>query len=295
MIDLELLDVFTDTAYAGNPLAVAIDPPPLSDRQMQQVAAELNLSETVFVQTPGNPATEAWPTRIFTPARELPFAGHPTIGATVAIGRRHRALDRLTLAERAGDVDVEIARKRDGEVATACLTAPNPPAPVTTPDLGAVLAALSLSDADLLEGASVQAWTCGVPFTIVPVADVERLGRARVDTAAWQAGLRSAEAADLYVVAPGAGSGEWRARMFGPGVGIVEDPATGAAASAMAGWLAAHDGITEGSGRWLIDQGVEMGRPSRLEVTAEVRDRSVVRVGVGGSAVVVGSSRIVVP
>lgn len=292
MPDHLLLDVFTDIPFTGNPLAVFVDPGEVSTRQMQLIARELNLSESVFVWSPSEP-TAPWPTRIFTPGSELPFAGHPTIGAAFALAATGRLpivndAARVVLDEPAGPVPVSI-ECRDGRPVRCRLTAPRSPSREIPPDPEALVAAATLGPADVHPGLACATWSAGVPFPVLPVRDLDALARAR------PAG--STDLPELYLATPlgdPAQADEWRVRMFAPGLGIPEDPATGAAAAAFAGYLADLDPDAAAERTWILHQGVEMGRPSRLEVTVH-RDRadgSVARVDVAGAAVLVGSGRI---
>lgn len=288
-IALVRYDVFTDVAYAGNPLAIAIDPPALTTSQMQQVAGELNLSETVFL-TPRPDGS--WSARIFTPTVELPFAGHPTVGAALALADAGRVDGgTVVLHEAVGPVTVDIA------AGVATLTTPSAPAPVESADPGDVVAAIGLELADLHPELGPRAWSAGVPFTVVAVRDVDTLGRAAVDLARWGEVVALSDAPDLYVVTPldGVRGERWRARMFGPAVGLVEDPATGAAAAALCGYLAGHAGEARLDDGWTVEQGVEMGRPSAIRVQPVRRGAELVAVRVGGRAVRIGAGELLVP
>ncbi|HEX4903116.1 MAG TPA: PhzF family phenazine biosynthesis protein, partial [Acidimicrobiales bacterium] len=281
-------DVFTDRPYAGNPLAVVLDAPPLPTSAMQAVAQELNLSETVFLTARGD---GSWDTRIFTPATELPFAGHPTVGAAVALADEGLVDGDVVLHEGIGPVRVELQAGR------ATLTTPAAPAPVAVADPGDVVACLGLELADLHPELGPRGWSAGVPFTIVALRDVDGLGRAEVDLARWREAVARSGAPDLYLLAPldGVRGERWRARMFGPGLGVVEDPATGSAAAAACAYLAgaaAEARLEEG---WTIEQGVEMGRPSEIRVTPVRRAGELVAVRVGGRAVRVGEGRLTIP
>lgn len=290
MYDYVLCDVFTDQPFAGNPLAVLPDARGLDDGAMQCIAAEFNLSETAFV-LPGEPPR----VRIFTPRGELPFAGHPTIGTAAVLAARGELAGkdrpgRATLDEAAGRVPLEL--EYDARGAPALIRLEAPATPRAGPPLGeaaAIASALGLEVEDLHPEWPSGTWSCGVPFACVALAGAAALGRVRVDPAA-AAALPPEWSDKLYVIAPGADARALRARMFAPALGIAEDPATGAAASALAGLLA---GVT-GPGRhqWCIDQGVEMGRPSRLELDYEATGAAVTRVRLGGRAVIVGDGRI---
>jgi len=281
-------DVFTDRPYAGNPLGVVLEPPALADEEMQAVARELNLSETVFLSGRGD---GTWDARIFTPATELPFAGHPTIGAALALADEGLASTEVVLHEGVGPVAVEL---EDG---VATLTTAGPPQPVEAADPGEVVAALGLTFADLHPDLGPRGWTAGLPFTMVAVRDLDVLARAEVDLARWRVEVAHSAAPDLYLLAPldGVRGARWRARMFGPGLGLAEDPATGSAAAAAVAYLAGHAGESRLAAGWTIEQGVEMGRPSEIRVQAVRRHGELVAVRVGGRAARVGAGELVRP
>ncbi len=283
-----LYDVFTDRPFAGNPLAVVIDPPALLDGQMQRVAQELNLSETIFLTADGDHSFRA---RIFTPTTELAFAGHPTVGAALALADEGRIDGRVVLQEGVGPVEVTL----DGGIAT--LTTPRSPVAVATADPGEVMAAIGLDLGDLHPELGPRGWSVGVPFTIVALRDLSTLGRAGLDLARWRQSLQYTDAPDLYLLAPldGTRGERWRARMFGPHVGVAEDPATGAAAAAACGYLAGVAGNGRLADGWIIEQGVEMGRPSEITVTPALRGSEIVGVRIGGRAVRVGTGTLAIP
>lgn len=279
-----LLDVFCDRPFGGNQLAVFVDPPDLDDASMQRIARELQLSETVFCRRPG-PGASAWPTRIFTPEEELPFAGHPTVGTGVLLRSLGLAADEVTLAEGVGDVAMTLANGW-ASFATARL-----PEPVEVVDPEHLVRSIGLELGDLHPHLRASGWSAGVPFAVIPLRSVELLERAEVDVAYWRDEVRWQGADQLYPVAPLDGtpaSAEWRVRMFAPGIGIAEDPATGSAAAAFAGVLVGHatpDRLAEG---WVLHQGVEMGRPSRIEVSAAIEGNELRGVRLAGHAVRVG-------
>jgi trans-2,3-dihydro-3-hydroxyanthranilate isomerase len=296
-LDYHLLDVFTDEPYAGNPLAVFVDPhAALSDAAMQRIANELNLSETVFLTT----AEAGWITRIFTPKNELPFAGHPTIGSALLLAELGLAgsVDEgpleLVLHEGVGDVRVDI-EVDDGRPGVAWLTTATAPQRLDAATPDALAAALGVESGGLHPELPVGAWTCGVPFTVVALRGLDELARVRLDAAAWDAGVASSAAPDLLVVTPTDDARRvWRARVFGPVAGVPEDPGTGSAAAAFAGYLVAQAGLEPAAG-WTVHQGVEMRRHSVLRIRAEATGGVATRVQVGGRAVVVGGGSLVVP
>lgn len=290
-----LVDVFTETPLAGNPVAVFGDAGGLPVELMQAIAAELNLSETVFV-TAADADAGRYTVRIMTPATELPFAGHPTIGTAVALARRAGSAEVATieLAEAIGAVavTVEPSGPRGGR---ARFTAPRPPAAIDNPVAADTAAGVLGLDPGAI-AAAPRSWSAGVPFLFVPVASRQALASIRLDGAGWQRHLADTPAPHVYAywLAPGA-PGEVHARMFAPAMGIAEDPATGAGAVALAGELAARLGVADGRIRATIHQGEAVGRPSRLELEARVAAGAVAEARLGGPAVVVGEGALRLP
>jgi trans-2,3-dihydro-3-hydroxyanthranilate isomerase len=294
-------DVFTDRIFGGNPLAVLPDARGLDGAQMQRVAREFNLSETVFVLPPDDPA-HTRRLRIFTPAQEIPFAGHPTVGTAVilaATGAIELAGDTtpITFEVPAGPVPVTI-RAAGGRPSFAQLTAPVAPEVRPAPAPDAIAAMLSLAPADLRTAAGLPAFvSCGFPLLIVEVAGRAALGRARLDMALWQDLLADAWSREVYLVSRETADPEadFQVRMFAPAAGITEDPATGGAAAALGGWLGLRETPPDGTTRHLLVQGLEIGRPSRLEVEVEKRAGTLAAVRVGGAAVLVSEGTLEVP
>lgn len=287
-------DVFTHRRFGGNPLAVLPDARGLTAESMRAIAREFNYSETVFVLPPDNPA-HTRRLRIFTPSAEMPFAGHPTVGtAFILASIGEIALDgdmtRIVFEEGVGPVPVSI-RAEGGKPVFSQLTAARLPEFGPPPPLAADLAgALSLDPADLLEGEyAPQAVSCGVPFLFVPLRDRAALARVRVNPERYSRLLGNwwAKESFLFCFDPELPGSDLRARMFAPALGIAEDPATGAAATALAGYLGARAAQSSGMLRWVVEQGFEMGRPSLLEVEADLRDGQVSEIRVGGASVMV--------
>lgn len=290
-----LLDVFTDEIFGGNQLAVFLDADGVPDEVMPRIARELNLSETVFV-LPSTVKDATFRMRIFTPASELPFAGHPTVGTACLLAMLDRVplsdgTGALVLEQLAGPVPVTI-RARAGRPIFAQLTAAQPLVCRDT-DLSRVqlAAMLDLAPEDILSDAKVGpiAASTGTPFLFIPLRDRQALARCRLNLADWSRHLASAWAQHVFVYAFDAereGS-ELRARMFAPALGIPEDPATGGAAAALAGVLALRAG-RDGHFQWRLEQGFEMGRPSIIEMEAQVFDGHVTAARVGGTSVLAG-------
>jgi trans-2,3-dihydro-3-hydroxyanthranilate isomerase len=294
-------DVFTEQVFGGNQLALFPDARGLDTPTMRQVAREFNLSETVFVFPPDDPANTRH-LRIFTPGTELPFAGHPTIGTAhvlAAIGEI--ALDgpttRIVFEEGVGPVPVVI-QAENGRPRFAQLTAARLPEWGPTPPPETLAALLSLDADDLLQGADApEAISCGVPFLFIPLRTLAAVERARLNLAEWGGVLASAWAPHVYIFSyetaqPGA---DLHARMFAPAMGIAEDPATGAAATALGGYLGKRDPRPEGTGRWVVEQGFEMGRPSILTVETDKAGGAITGVRVGGASVLVSDGTMDIP
>jgi trans-2,3-dihydro-3-hydroxyanthranilate isomerase len=267
-------DVFTDRAFAGNPLAVVADASGLTTEQMQSIAHEFNLSETTFVLPPES-KEQTFRLRIFTPVAELAFAGHPTVGSAFVLAAAGRIklqgdVTRIVFGENVGPVLVDIrafnGRPVSSQLTVAQLPAWGPPPPASE----TIAVALGLEPEDVLddEHDSPASLSCGTPFLFVPLRSIDAVRRARINWEYWGHTLNSrwTEAVFFFsheTVAPDA---TVHARMFAPAFGVEEDPATGSAAAAFAGYLARREGLKSGSARWVIEQGIEMGRPSRIWV-----------------------------
>lgn len=292
-------DVFTDRIFGGNPLAVFPDAAGLSDDDMQRAAAEMNLSETVFVLPPDDPA-HIRRLRIFTPRSELPFAGHPTVGAAIALALRKKikiaaAGTRIVFEEGVGPVAVTV-RKTDGPLYAELATTERPAIGPRPPSLSYLAAAVGLHAGDMDPKREPAAVSCGVPFLFIPVTNRAALRSARLEPARWRQTLATFWAPHVYLYTIGSeGENGIYARMFAPALGITEDPATGGAAATLAGYLAMEDPRPNGTLSWTIEQGAEMGRPSRLSAFATKEKSRVVSVGVGGTAVPVSEGVMTFP
>jgi trans-2,3-dihydro-3-hydroxyanthranilate isomerase len=286
-------DVFTDRKLAGNPLAVIFDGDDLSDEAMQAIAKELNLSETVFVQPSGNPAYAAR-VRIFTPGRELPFAGHPTVGTAIALAERAHAgmtIDLVSvLQENIGPVRCAV-RLSEGEASFAEFDLPRKSEQIPMPlDRIGIAKALQLKTSEIcFENHVPSLWTAGVPFLLVPVRDVGVAERLDFDPQLWEATVPFVDGAlaSAYVYCRGGVNhvAKFHARMFASGMGLVEDPATGSAAAALSGAIHHFDRLTDGHHGVMIEQGVEMGRPSFIHLHMDIEGGTISNARIGGQAV----------
>lgn len=287
------LDVFTRDALAGNPLAVVLDSEGLNDHAMQSIAREFNLSETVFVRPPASPKSRA-SLRIFTPGRELPFAGHPTVGAAVLLAildhggqHGHVAFD---LEEKVGLVPCAVEVTDDG-LGKAVFTLPRLPQPLgeAANDI-AIAHALSLKPGDIGFGLHRPAiYGAGVGFTLVPVPSRDVLAMARPDLTRWSKAIGPADHPNAFVYTRDVGdkAHSYRARMFAPDLGVMEDPATGSAVAAFAGAVMAFDVPEDGEHTLVIEQGYEMGRSSQIELLLSVSGGRLVSAAIGGHATIV--------
>jgi trans-2,3-dihydro-3-hydroxyanthranilate isomerase len=288
------LDVFTPTPFGGNQLAVFPDATGIPEHRLQDVAREFNFSETTFVYPPSDQA-HTRRVRIFTPGNELPFAGHPTVGTAHVLAATGELVlrgerTRIVLEELVGPVPVTI-RTDDGrptfcQMSVAKLPEEGPPPPPRE----ALARVLGLEPNDVLDDEwAPRGWTCGVPYLFVALRDRAAVARSRINMEAWERTLAGTWAPEPFVFARNgerAGS-DLHGRMFAPDFGIAEDPATGSAAAAMAGYLARRDARRDGTLRWRLEQGFEMKRPSILEIEADVARGEITGVRVGGSSVIV--------
>lgn len=296
------VDVFTDVMFGGNQLAVFPDATGIPEELLLPITREFNFSEVTFCY-PAADAAHTRRVRIFTPGAEVPFAGHPTIGtASVlalcedALGGAHEG--RLALDLKVGTVPVDVRIERPDLAWAELSVAKLPEVGPATATLNTLAAILSLDAKDLVGGSlSPQGVSCGIPFLLVPLKSVDAVQRARVRMDLWEATLQRSWAPEILVAArdPDAGEQHWRARMFAPGLNVPEDPATGSAIAAFGGWLAMKDPKADGEFAWTVRQGIEMGRPSRLDVRARKQGGAVVAVQVAGRAVLTGEGTLRLP
>ena len=287
-------DVFTDVPFGGNQLAVFQDARGIPEHRLQDVAREFNYSETTFVY-PASDQAHTRRVRIFTPGTELPFAGHPTVGTAhvlAAIGDLSLTggETRIVFEELVGPVPITIRTERGQPTFCQLSVAKLPEEGPVPPAREALAEVLGLEPADVLDGEwSPRGWTCGVPYLFIPLRDRGAVARVRVNVEQWERTMAATWATEPFVFARDgerAGS-QLHGRMFAPAFGIPEDPATGSAAVAMAGYLARRDSRRDGTLRWRLEQGFEMGRPSILDIEADVARGTITGVRVGGGSVIV--------
>ena len=288
---LHLVDVFTDRPCSGNQLAVVTGAKGLTSRQMQAFAREMNFSETTFVLA-AQPTGGGWPVRIFTPAEELPFAGHPTLGTAHVI--RHALLggrvDRVTLALEAGLTPVFVERDAKRELYWMRQRFPTfgkrlPRKPVA--------AVLGLSPADL-GGHPIEEVSTGLPHLVVPVRTRRALERIRVDRDALLRLVEGLEAKSVIAFAPGAARAghQLTARVFVDYFGVPEDAATGSGNGCLAAWLVQHRFLDDEAIDLRVEQGMSIGRPSSLHLRAMRTSRGI-EIRVGGCVVDVARGTVV--
>lgn len=283
-----LLDVFTRERLRGNQLAVVCKADGLLDGEMQAIAREFNLSETVFILKPQAERNTA-AIRIFTPETELPFAGHPTVGASVVLGLQNK-VSAVRLEEKIGLITAlfEKADKRSGEARFALPRLPSQIAPLE--DRAGIALALGIELDEIGCGPYHPAvYSAGVEFHLVPVRDAKVLGRLSLNMGQWAHtfphGHRSVY---VFTETPDEADNDLAARMFSPGMGLAEDAGTGGAAAALIGLLAQHAPMATGQADYVLRQGHEMGRPCRITIQLRKDNDVLTHGGIGGHAVIVG-------
>ena len=289
-----LLDVFANAPLAGNQLAVVLDSEGLGDDRMLAIAREFNLAETVFVQPPAKPGHKA-SLRIFCPAYEMPFAGHPTVGTAVllaleASGSEPNGQDSVfVVEEKVGAIRCAVALQ-SAKAGHAIFDVPRQSTRVETPvDDDALAAMLGLLPSESgFENHRPSVYSAGVPYLLMPVRDLAAIARARPLAQHWQAAMPAGVGAVyLYTRETLTLGHQFHARMFWLGEGIIEDPATGSAAAAFAGAVAAFDQLPAGTHRFVIEQGFEMQRPSLIHLEVDIEGGALHASRIGGDAVLV--------
>ena len=301
--DFHIVDVFATEKYAGNQLAVFEGADALADGEMAALAREMNYSESTFVE--GGSRADGYDARIFTPAGEIPFAGHPTLGTAAVLREHFGAGDEVTLNLGVGPIAVNVRSGGEGADTTGDETADatggetywmtqNPPAFGAELDHARLARVLSLSEADLDAEWPAQVVSTGLPAVMVPLVDRDALGRCEVDRRAYWEFVDEVDAECLYPFCPDPrdAANDAAARMFAPGHGVPEDPATGSACGCFAGYLARHRYFGSPGVEATVEQGYEMGRPSHLHLEAE-DDGEAVTVRVGGRVAFVAEGTLV--
>ncbi len=283
------INVFTDRAFGGNPLAVFTNGRGVSAETMQAIAKEFNLAETTFVMPPDDPRHD-WRVRIFTPLKELPMAGHPTVGTAFVLAREHLIQPNekettIKLEEGVGPIQVRI-EFRDGGPFYAEMSQQLPTFGPRLDDCRADVAeALSLTLDDLTPDLPVETVSCGVPILIVPLNSLDAARRARPRADAIERVLRGVAPTEIFVFTRQVEHkrATVHSRFFAPFFGIPEDPATGAASGPLGAYLVEHGVVPRETVSEIIsEQGIEMGRPSIITVRIESHGNEITAVKVGG-------------
>lgn len=292
-LDYYVLDVFTERVFGGNPLAVVVEADRLTSAEMQAIAREFALSETVFVLKPSSPGHTAR-LRIFTPMRELPFAGHPTLGTAALLAELRMPIINgerdaiIALEEQIGSIRVGV-RLREGAAAYVEFDAPKSasvfeelPQPETTS------AALGLIPNELgFENHKPVILRNSSAYAYVPVANLEAIAKTRIVPTHWLTAFTDRKVDGVYVYTRQCvrAHASFHARMFAPDIGVPEDPATGSAAIGFARVIQVYDGLTDGTHKRAIEQGMEMGRPSSIGLVITIARGELEGVRIGGHVV----------
>ncbi len=298
-LNYHLVDVFTNRQFGGNQLAVFPDPPAdLPTSVMQRIAAELNLSETTFVFPPADRAND-YRLRIFTPAAELPMAGHPTVGTGYVLARlgslgRLTGVKTIVFEEGVGPVKVSVRADKHGDPAKIWMRQPIPQFLDTYEDHAALADILSLAATDIRDDVPAQVVSSGLPFLFVVLDSFDAIKRIRFRADKWAEHLAGTEAENVFVTTLETVNEHATAhsRMFAPALGINEDPATGSASGPLGAYLLKY-GLAQTSDM-VSEQGFEMGRPSLIRIHVEASGHSFSQVSVGGECAYIGYGTLVI-
>jgi len=298
-LQYHLLDVFTNQAFGGNQLAVFTSPPAdLTQATMQRIAKELNLAEITFVFPPDDP-TNDYRVRIFTPATEMPMAGHPTVGTGYLLAHQSMLGDIngekvVVFEEGVGPINVTVKADSDGHPTQVLMRQPLPEFLDIYEDKAWVAELLSLSVDDLHPTVPVQVASTGVPFLYVVVNNLEAIGRINLRLDMWADKLKGTNAEQIFAVTTEAqyDGSTVHSRMFAPAFGIPEDPATGAASGPLGAFLVRY-GLVE-AGHMVSEQGIEMGRPSFINIEIGVDGDDFTDIIIGGECVYMGYGTLIV-
>ena len=283
-----IVDVFTEMAFGGNPLAVFTNGRGIEPDLMQSIAKELNLSETTFVLPPENPEND-YRVRIFTPAAELPMAGHPTVGTSFILAREHmielsEVETTIKLEEVVGTIPVNIKFK-DKEADLIWMQQPLPTFGPRFEDAGLIAEMLSIAPDAIATEWPLEVVSCGVPFLFVPLRNLEASRAIRFRLDVWERALRDFGVSGIFAFTTAtelAGSSV-HSRMFAPALGVWEDPATGGASGPLGSYLVRHEVLPlRPQAEFTSEQGIEMGRPSIIKIVIENEAGEIRSVRVGG-------------
>lgn len=296
-----LVDVFTDTPFGGNQLAVVEGRNDLSTESMQKIARELNLSETVFIYPPHKNANTR-KLRIFTPQMELPMAGHPTIGAAYVLAssglmQTTDGWNEYVFEEEVGEILVTV-QKEQGRIVKVEMKQPKPVFNATFDNRELAADLLSLTEADLDQNLPVQSVSSGVPFLFIPIRSLEAVRRIQFRLDVWERHFQDQpNHHHIFAFSLGTENEESsvHSRMFAPAMGISEDPATGAASGPLGAYLVKHQVLPiaeNGTYSITSEQGFEMGRPSFIDITINGTKDDIREVKIGGNSVIIGKGEL---
>jgi trans-2,3-dihydro-3-hydroxyanthranilate isomerase len=291
-----LVDVFTHQAFGGNQLAVFVDGRGLDTALMQNIAKEMNLSESTFI-LPADDAANNYRLRIFTPGREMPMAGHPTVGTTYVLGREKMidvsgSTGKAILEEGVGPITVTY-EVENGIPTIIKMQQPMPTFGPVFEDRALIVRILSIEPTDLAD-LPVEVVSCGVPFLYIPITNLEAIGRTHLRLDLWEQHLKHYAASSPFVFTMETvhATSTVHSRMFAPEMGITEDPATGAASGPLGCYLVRH-GLVQGNPAVIVsEQGLEMGRPSFLHIEIAREGDTFTHVSVGGQCVYMGQGTL---
>jgi trans-2,3-dihydro-3-hydroxyanthranilate isomerase len=288
-----VMDVFTDKKFEGNQLAVLLSSDGINDETMQKIAREFNYSETVFVSSDNKQNVKN--VKIFTPASEVDFAGHPNIGAAMLLARIGKYSDEkqidIIFKEKVGDVPIRIyfedSIPQNAELSTAKL-----PEKRDSPSMESIAKSISLDVSDIVS--SPLSFSCGLPFLFVQISSLEKLKQAVLNQEHWNSYISQCWASQLYMFTKETvlSNSDFHARMFAPALGITEDPATGSAAAALAGVISENFEKNDGYFTYVIEQGFEMNRPSIIEMSFTQKNQKIESVKIKGNAVIFSKGTI---
>jgi trans-2,3-dihydro-3-hydroxyanthranilate isomerase len=291
-----VIDVFTDNKFEGNQLAVFPNAEGLNEIKMQKIAREFNYSETVFITC--TKEKNVWNVRIFTPTSEVDFAGHPNIGAAMLLARIGEISDEkridITFKEKVGDILLRIyfddSIPQNAELSTAKL-----PEKGESPSVEEIAKIISLDVSDIVPTQNPLSFSCGLPFLFVPITSQKKLEQATLNQEEWKNSLSQSWAPQIYLFTEETKlpTSNFHARMFAPALGISEDPATGSAAAALAGYIAEYMEKNDGTFKYVIEQGFEIHRPSIIEMSFTQKNHKIESVKIKGNAVIFSEGEII--
>lgn len=290
-LEYHLVDVFTEEKFGGNQLAVFTDGEVLPDELMQNIARELNISETVFLLPPDDPSNTV-KLRIFTPRSEVPFAGHPTIGTAFVLRRLHhiRKDGLVHFEENVGPIMVQVSTNADNTIQVD-MYQPIPEFGPIFKDRRSIAEMLSIEMEDFLPEYPIQVLSSGVPFVFIPVRDLETIRKVKLNLDLWERYLSKGSAPNVFVftMQTELPDSTVHCRMFAPAMGITEDPATGAASGPLGAYLVKHGLVSKIDSLSMIsEQGFEINRPSLINIAVTADDNEITGVRIGGFCQYIG-------